>query len=167
MSVRGLWSNHVRKTESDRVWMWHRKGEEGERGRGGGADAALLHFLIELLSGLVNLHSLSACRLLPCQINIDSLNPAFLSIQSQNRETKLDQRSGSRAAFRLKNKKRKNLNIQLFFWRVFDQSQKHFHYSQLYLQFIIQPWFSHLTNLRKSWIQNVLFLHSTSFPSSG
>lgn len=40
---------------------------------------ALVHFLIELLSGKVNLHSVSGCHLLLCQINIDSLLSAFVS----------------------------------------------------------------------------------------
>lgn len=48
--------------------------------------AALLHFLIELLSGQVNLHSTSVSCLLPRQINIDSVLFAFSSCSSARRE---------------------------------------------------------------------------------
>lgn len=63
---------------------------------------ALLHFLIELLSGRVNLHSVSGCRLLRRQINIDSLLSAFLSstIRRNGRQIPtLDQAAGQLVNF--------------------------------------------------------------------
>lgn len=49
------------------------------RGRKKGKCVALVHFLIELLSGNLNLHSVSGCHLLLSQINIDLLLSAFVS----------------------------------------------------------------------------------------
>lgn len=43
-----------------------------------GGAVALLHFLVELLSGQVALHSVSGCCVLPRQINIDSLLSCLL-----------------------------------------------------------------------------------------
>lgn len=100
---------------------------------------ALLHFLIELLSGRVNLHSVSGCHLLRRQINIDSLLSAFSSstIRRNGRQIPtLDQ--PARQFFKKEGEKRLSF-LFFFFWRVVDQAQKHFHYSRLYLQFIKQP----------------------------
>lgn len=63
---------------------------------------ALLHFLIELLSGRVNLHSVSGCCLLRRQINIDSLLSAFSSstIRRNGRQIPtLDQAAGQLVNF--------------------------------------------------------------------
>lgn len=104
---------------------------------------ALLHFIIELLSGPVNLHSVSGCHLLRRQINIDSLLSAFSSstIRRNGRQIPtLDQAAGQLVNFlKRRGKKGSPSFFFFFFWRVVDQAQKHFHYSRLYLQFIKQP----------------------------
>lgn len=66
----------VTERERESISVRERERERGEKKR---IAVAQLHFLIELLSGQVNLHSVSVCRLLPRQINTDSLLSAFSS----------------------------------------------------------------------------------------
>lgn len=70
----------------DRMEKRRRDREKRERWEKERSAEALLHFLIEPLSGQVNLHSMSGCRLLPRQINIDSLQSAFSSSWSTGKE---------------------------------------------------------------------------------
>lgn len=155
-------------TEKMREQQCERQMKTVERGREKKESAmALLHFLIELLSGRVNLHSVSGCRLLRRQINIDSLLSAFSSsmIRRNGRQIPtLDQAAGQLVNF-LKRRGKKALLpffFFLFFWRVVDQAQKHFHYSRL-LSAIHK---TTLSTLGSHEIQEILNA-SASFPSSG
>lgn len=74
-----------------------RQREKQRVGGVGGGTVALLYFLIELLSAQVAIQPASACRLLACQINIDSLLSAFpSSLSIEGKESDPDLGSGSR-----------------------------------------------------------------------
>lgn len=79
------------KIEEESLCVCERDGERERRRMGvGGPTAALLYFLIELLSAQVTIQSVSGCRLLPCQINIDSLLSAFPSSLSAKKKKERD-----------------------------------------------------------------------------
>lgn len=136
----------VTERVQERVW-----GRERERWRGGYCGTASLPHWAAVRPS----YPPHCERLLPCQINIDSLLSAFSFSWYAEKEDRFRPWIRQRAGLSSKEKKRgrerecereREPNAGLYsFWRVIDQAQKHFHYSKLYLQFIKQPRCTQLT----------------------